>query len=285
MVADAERVIGVSVKGRNRAYRLLAMCTRTTHVVNDVIERVPVTVTYCDLRDCVRAFTQKGEANEPLDVSVQGLSDWKMLLSINGEVLLQEAEVVPVDRLEVVVTSWNNWKTLHPDTDIYIGTDLDHEADRVDLRNLVVIASGIQRPITIPGRTAGVIDAADVIGVSVKGHYRAYRLSALCDPKSTVVNDVIDGVPVTVTYSHWGACVRVFTRAGTSNEPLHIGMRGWKDGKMLLEIDGEILPQDSVEMPVARLEPAVTTWKEWKTAHPETDIYTGLNAHSAGAAD
>lgn len=285
-IDDDEMVAGISVKDRFRAYRLADMITPATHVVNDVIERIPISVTYCNIRNCVRAFTRHNESNEPLDVWVHGLMDGKMLLSLDGVEFLQEAEVVPVDRMDVEVTSWKAWKTAHPQTDVFAGTNpwADAARRREELKNFAVTAPGIVRPFIESGRSATVTDAAEVIGISVNGRHRAYRVSAFCDPRGTVVNDVIGGTPVSVTYNHLNSCVRVFTKNDQLPKPLAIGIRGWKDGNLLLEIDGKILPQNSEEILSASLEPEVTTWKAWKTAHPKTEIYTGY-APAAGAAD
>lgn len=284
-VRDNESVVGVSVGGHDRAYRLWAMCGRTVHVVNDVIDRVPVTVTYCNRRNCVRAFTMVGEPDEPLDGAVRGLQDGKMRISINDEVFLQEAEVVPVERLEVEVTTWKEWKAEHPETDIYVGDGQSYPPEEVDLKNFSYSSPGIRMPGVTPGCSAQVTDAAEVIGVSVNGHYRAYRVSAMFEPKVAVIDDMIDGIPVTLTYNRWNGYARGFTATGASQGPLDIGLRGWQDGTLLLDLDGVVLPQDSDEIPLARLETRIMTWKDWKTAHPETDIFTGMYVETAGMAD
>src|SRR5437879_4188705 len=54
---DDDQIIGVEVGGRARAYRLDALRSRTRHVVNDLLGGVPVSVSYCDITDCVRAYT------------------------------------------------------------------------------------------------------------------------------------------------------------------------------------------------------------------------------------
>src|SRR4051812_11606994 len=56
-----EEVIGVEVDGRPRAYRLSAFRDPAHHVVNDLIDGVPLTVSYCDLNDCVRTYTDRGK--------------------------------------------------------------------------------------------------------------------------------------------------------------------------------------------------------------------------------
>src|SRR5688500_4441346 len=67
---DAE-VIGVSVNGRHRADILDAFRPVEQHVYNDLLDDTPVTVTYCDLAECIRVYTDP-ERKERLDVAVGG---------------------------------------------------------------------------------------------------------------------------------------------------------------------------------------------------------------------
>src|SRR5215472_8987706 len=50
-------VIGVSIGNQHRAYALQAVFQQDSHVINDWLGAAPVSVTYCDLCDCVRVFT------------------------------------------------------------------------------------------------------------------------------------------------------------------------------------------------------------------------------------
>src|SRR5947208_2927435 len=58
---DSTLVIGVSAGGRHRAYVLQAFLLNEARIANDLLGEVPVTVTYCDLSDCVRVFTGPGK--------------------------------------------------------------------------------------------------------------------------------------------------------------------------------------------------------------------------------
>ena len=82
----SEEVVGVIVGGRARAYRLEALRDRDRHVVNDVVGGVPVSVVFCDLSNCVRAYTQTDpKATKPLEVASAGLIDGgEMVVTIAG---------------------------------------------------------------------------------------------------------------------------------------------------------------------------------------------------------
>jgi hypothetical protein len=283
-VEDSAWVIGVSVKGRHRAYRMRGMKLLETHVVNDLIEQVPVTVTYCDLRACIRGFTAPNESEVPLTVRVGGFDDRDgLMLTVDGQLFAQAADETPLTPFSVETMSWKEWKSAHPDTDIYMGREIDPEAENNVLRNLAISTPGVKYPAVVSAANARLIDAAKVIGVTIHGKHRAYRITALSDPRSTVLNDVIDGVPVTVTFNYWKGTIRVFTKGEGDHAPLGVGLRGWEKGTMLLTVDGQIVPQDSDQVDLDELETETVSWKEWKTAHPDTDVYTGMELVSQAA--
>jgi Protein of unknown function (DUF3179) len=130
---DEDEVIGVEIGGRARAYRLAALSQRTTHVVNDLIDGVPVTVAYCDLTDCVRTYADPlGRA--PLGFSVGGLyvdNGPQMVLRLDDVFYLHKSgksieqgtgpSAIPYDTIEPTRTTWKEWVRRHPDTDVYTG--------------------------------------------------------------------------------------------------------------------------------------------------------------------
>ncbi|MDR3634500.1 MAG: DUF3179 domain-containing (seleno)protein [Isosphaeraceae bacterium] len=130
-LAGGEEVIGVAVAGRARAYRLSALAHRSRHVVNDVVDGTPVSVTYCDLSDCVRVYTTPTQ-NGPLDVQVAGLYGGQgMVVRLEGEYFLQTSGApvnpgavgarLPYDTLPATRTTWDEWRRLHPESDVYVG--------------------------------------------------------------------------------------------------------------------------------------------------------------------
>jgi hypothetical protein len=90
-----------------------------------------------------------------------------------------------------------------------------------------------------------------------------------------VINDVICGNPVTVTCCTIRDSVRVFTRTDGSSDPLDVAIGGWKDDQLWLHISDTYFPQVSPEIPLEDMTFETTTWNTWKTAHPDTDIFTG----------
>jgi hypothetical protein len=125
---DSEAVIGVTEGGHSRAYLVSALANRAKHVVNDVLGGIPVSVTYCSLRNCVRVF-QAFASHEPLDLSVGGLQNHRLVLKSGGHAYLQESgapldlqsPAFPYEAHPWELTSWGAWRKRHPETDVYVG--------------------------------------------------------------------------------------------------------------------------------------------------------------------
>jgi hypothetical protein len=136
--------------------------------------------------------------------------------------------------------------------------------------------AGLVQPPAKVAAAAELRDADVVVGVVVGNRARAYAVAALTGPRTHVINDLIAGTPVTVTYCDRKYCARVFTGDGT--EPLSVGTGGFDDGLILL-LDGRRYRQDTGEevdgpgtFPYRPMTFVRTTWKEWSQAHPDTDV-------------
>ena len=136
LAADAI-VIGVEAGGRHRAYALDAFYPRECHVINDWLGGKPITVTYCDMTDCVAVFTDP-DADEPLQIAaggwqghfVHGKPQGSMLLRVGSSWFRQDTgqpvasqgdNSLPYTKTEFVRTTWKDWCEEHPDTDVYVG--------------------------------------------------------------------------------------------------------------------------------------------------------------------
>jgi hypothetical protein len=121
---DEEMVIGVVVGAEARAYRLASLADRRRHVVNDLLDGAPVSVTYCDLTDCVRVF--RGDpGGVPLPISTAGTYDERLLLRVDGVDYFQDAGTAfdddrpfPYPAASFEQTTWGAWRAAHPDTTV-----------------------------------------------------------------------------------------------------------------------------------------------------------------------
>jgi hypothetical protein len=119
-----------------------------------------------------------------------------------------------------------------------------------------------------------------VVGVEINSEFRAYPLHVL--NVHEVVNDTIDGTPITVYWNWPSGYVGVFERI-IGGEEVSFGLSGLSgNGAMLLypqaeEVGGEQLfspilgrsvTGDSVQLKPVTHE--VTSWKSWFSRHPDT---------------
>jgi hypothetical protein len=141
---------------------------------------------------------------------------------------------------------------------------------------------GSDTPFIIPGvrqpemRSAAEAELADderIIGITGPGAPRAYMVRALSGVTGHVVNDMAGDVPVTVTYCDRSDCIRVLT-ADTA-EPIDLWTGGVLSGKLAVRFKEQMYSQTSKDLPLQDYPFVLTTWKEWREAHPETVVYIG----------
>jgi hypothetical protein len=283
-IRDDADIAGLEVNGRHRAYCLSEMDSPSTHVINDLIDHIPVTVTYCNITRCVRVFTKPEQLDKPLNVSVRGFAGGQLVVQVDDADFSQNSADIPLKELGFERTTWGAWKSAYPDTDVCTG--LQEFSNRPDREVFMMMRMGrfgsfslpgIVDPPVQPADSATIQDDAEIVGLEVNGLYRAYCLSEMGSPSTHIVNDLIDHVPVTVTYCNITGCVRVFTKPEEPDRPLTVCVRGFVGGQMLVQVDNTDFSQNSADIPLPELEFQRTCWGEWKSAHPDTDVCTGLH--------
>ncbi|MDR3632203.1 MAG: DUF3179 domain-containing (seleno)protein [Isosphaeraceae bacterium] len=150
---------------------------------------------------------------------------------------------------------------------------------------------GIREPPTVPAANSPIPEDEDVIGISVGSRARAYRLKAFGHPTTHIVNDLVGDVPITVTYCDANQCTQAFTHS-TRGVPLDISQGGQmrRSQEMIIRADGHGFRQRSLQFEpqagLAEVPPTfpypthpftLTTWKKWREAHPDTDVYMGVS--------
>ena len=78
----------------------------------------------------MRVYTDPG-GSEPLDAEVPGLLNRQMVIKLGGTVYFQNSGLpvepakdpppIPYDLLAPTVTTWEKWRQLHPQTDVFVG--------------------------------------------------------------------------------------------------------------------------------------------------------------------
>lgn len=140
--------------------------------------------------------------------------------------------------------------------------------------DVALFHAGLESPPMRNGQKASIPDDAELIGVALPGGARAYLVSAMTTVDNHIINEVVDGVPHTVTYCNRTGCARVFTKSG-SQSSLKLMVGGLRGGKLLVGLDGFMYVQDDPAIPLPELAFTRTTWKEWIDRHPDTLVYVG----------
>jgi Protein of unknown function (DUF3179) len=178
-----------------------------------------------------------------------------------------------------------------------------------------LLALPIRSPAVVAAQDAGLQPDEMVIGVIAGGRARAYRLGTMARLSQHLINDLVGGVPVSVSYCDRNECVRVYT-GPSGSQPMELKVAGLLDGEMVLDAGGNLYFQDSGkavepdvlesshdpvavaharreressrsgrragEIPYTTLAPLLTTWQEWIDRHPQSDVHTGARPAAEG---
>lgn len=154
----------------------------------------------------------------------------------------------------------------------------------------LVDVQGVSDPVTCSADHVNLDGEAVVLGVVVDGKARAYLQEALEIPRGTVitpgvdndnmkllarhvVNDRLNGVPISVTYCDDTACRRVFISRDQASLALRVA--GARGDHMLLRHAGVTFQQDAADIPLKEHPFEKALWREWRMRYPDTDIYLG----------
>lgn len=113
-------------------------------------------------------------------------------------------------------------------------------------------------------------DSTKIVGVEQNGEAVAYTVNFLSGTETHVINDVIGGRAVTVTYCDRTDVGRAFQ--GDSEKPLQLAVGGFSAGEMLLSINDTMFAHSSDDIPHNECPFQITTLGEWRKNHPETFV-------------
>jgi hypothetical protein len=123
---DDDIVIGVMVGDQSRAYLREAFDdSPAAHVVYDQLGSMSVAITHCDRKRCTRVLGV--DLGTPLEVSVGGWNadENTMELLISGQRFLHLWPEIPLNDVPFVETTWGLWRTVYPDTLVYVAPPVD----------------------------------------------------------------------------------------------------------------------------------------------------------------
>lgn len=148
----------------------------------------------------------------------------------------------------------------------------------------IVTAKEIQR-INEEERGKYIVSADRIVGVVVNGEARAYPISVL--NVHEVIHDTLGGIPIAVTYSWLGDCVRVFDRRLPDGRVLRLGISGLvynantlfydrdqPEGGLWLQFTGRAVSGSDIGKELSIIPAQLASWAQWREMHEETTVIT-----------
>ena len=218
-------VLGLDLKGKVRAYPrdLIAR----PHWFNDEIDGKPLMVSYCILCNTGQAFIPILKNGQRLNLRNMTAFDnntvyhdtisGNFIQQLEGRVVSGPNEGEEFEAYPVVMAKWDEWKALHPDTDLYYAPPLSLR-DKVTQKMLETMIplerlAGRDEPWHL---VRGGIDTrlpamSFVFGVKIGNESCAYPLDTL--KESPVITDVVGGKPIVALYDRSREMGQIFHRS------------------------------------------------------------------------
>lgn len=282
---DDELVFGAAVGGEYRAYPLRIMDWH--EMANDILGGKPVALSYCTLcRSGVLYDTRKPGGghflfgtsgvlyrSNKLMIDDGTLSLWS---NLTGEPVVGKLTSEPI-RLQVLpmtLTTWKEWRTLHPETSV-----LDLEPLRSQYAFLYDPGAaeesreGVSFPVWQKDSRLGRND--EVYALIVRGRPKAYAIDAAI--AAGVVNDTIGKTAIVLVADPESGSIRAYARG---ERELHRSPQGElvDERGRVWEVGEEALTSAGDDGQIERLERApghVAFWFGWYGFYPSTELWTG----------
>ena len=240
------RVIGLDIAGEVRAYPLAIL--NWHEIVNDTVNGVPVSITYCPLCGTGMAFRRDFDG-ESTTLGVSGLlynsdlllydrqseSLWSQVMgqAVSGPRKGERLIPVPIEH-----TTWEDWKKQHPQTEVLSkDTGFSRAYGRSPYGDYDENGD-IYFPLSF--RSSQYHPKERVIGIEINGNFKAYPFVELSQLKSPLKDDVA------------GQNIFLEFNLETKNGIIH-------------DDQGNVLPSLNA------------FWFAWYTFHPETEIFSAKN--------
>jgi hypothetical protein len=288
-LAAGELVFGVSAGGAHHAYPLRYLSWH--EMVNDVVGGEPVTLSFCTLCNSGIAYSGKTPGGGRRTFGTSGLlyrsnklmydrQTFTLWSNLTGEPVLGPLARSPLrlDLLPSSVTTWEGWRSAHPDTTVLKLDDsfgqrwnYSYQPGAADRRR-----AGVSFPVWL--KSSALEARTEVYGLRVGQNAKAYPVARVL--QAGVVNDRIGEVELVLLGDPKSGAVRAyrregrtFSQAGESRELRDETGRGWR-------ITEEALVAESAGSDTqgpARLDRVpghVSFWFAWFGFFPQTEIGT-----------
>ncbi len=279
LIADSDIVIGIATETEVKAYPLFILVWH--EIVNDVIDDIPVAVTYCPLCYTSQVFIRSID-DKTVEFGTSGKlynsnllmydrltnSYWSQATgtAVKGDLAGQSLSIIPFDLMR-----WKDWKNMYPET-LVLTTDTGHvRAYGTDPYGNYYTEPNIIFPVTHQDDT---LHPKEIIaGLHLDATYKAYRQHDI--ETESLINDSVGDVPV-LLLSLFEENYRVFDRR-ISDMTLDFEII---DGTIIDTQTGSTWNYEGVAVSgslegesLERLASSPGFWFEWVAFHPETLLY------------
>ncbi len=285
-LTDRELVFGVSAGGAHHAYPLRYLSWH--EMVNDVVGGEPVTLSYCTLCNSGIAYSGKTPEGGRRTFGTSGLlyrsnklmfdrQTHTLWSNLTGEPVVGRLARSPV-RLEILpstVTTWEGWRSAHPDTTVLKLDDGFGQRWNYTYRPGAAeqARSGVSFPIWL--KSKALAPKAEVYALRVGRHAKAYPIERVLQDK--VVNDRLGEVDLVLIGDPNSGAVRAYRRDGRTFAP-------GRDERELRDESGSswriteeaLLPEMATSSRLDRLPGHVSFWFAWYGFFPQTEVYGAL---------
>jgi hypothetical protein len=282
---EREQVFGVSLGGERRAYPLRYLSWH--EMLNDILGRQPIVVSYCALCGSGLAFAAKAPDGERRTFGTSGLlyrSNKLMLdretrtlwLQMTGEAVFGPSAEPParLDPIAMTLTTWGEWRTLHPDTTV-LQLAARYGA-RWGYRYTPGAADQARAGVSFPlwKKSRLLADSEEVFGLSLGDRAKAWPLTKLV--AHSVTNDRLGDTDVILLSTPDSGAVRVYRRDGHTFQSGKEAMTLQDEAGRSWQVTEESLaPPAGTEgdAPLPRLPGHVALWFAWYGFHPQTEVW------------
>lgn len=248
-LSDTSKVIGIKVGAEIRAYPIEIMDWH--EVVNDLIDSVPVALTYSSLTGSSIAFKRNIDGII-FEYRVSGLllnantifhefdtfSDWSQFKrkGVRGRYKDTLVQAIPVFEMK-----WQQWKQLFPDSDILnYRTNFNRPYGTYPYGNYVTDTSEYfyVLPTHLDTLTEKTHLKEKILGVNVNGIVKGYRLTNFAPVGVSIIEDEINGEPIVIIGSQEYEFMVAYSRKTNEENILNFTVEETNNSILLLDEQG-----------------------------------------------
>ena len=276
-----ERVFGVSVGGRHRAYPVRVLSWH--EMLNDVIGDEPITLSFCTLCGSGIAYSTKTPSGKPYTFGTSGLlyrsnklmydrQSYTLWSNMTGEPVVGRlaASSVKLVVLPNTLTTWKAWVQRHPETTVMVPDGRLASRWRFDYTSGAAdrARAGVEFPVW--QKSDRLHRDTEVYALRVGDAAKAYPMDLLL--KRGVIHDQVGGDQLVLLADRPSGAVRVFLSGGLTFR------RGDKEGELIdngdrrWQVTEEQLEAEGAE-PLARVPGHAAFWFGWYGFFPQTEVY------------